>query len=63
MVKQLYTDLTDVVLSLDADVAKIYNNRNKAAGTRVRKQCQKIKDLAQQLRCEILNSVKAEKEE
>jgi len=62
MTKELYNSLTNMVLSMDDDVTKFYHNKNKAAGKRIRKQCQEIKTLVQQLRIEILNNIKLEKE-
>jgi hypothetical protein len=47
-----YEELKNLVASLEADVVK-FGNGNNAAGTRVRKGLQAIKNTAQQLRVEI----------
>lgn len=43
------------VMSLEEDFAKFYDKGNKAAGTRIRKGMQELKDLAQQIRLEVQN--------
>lgn len=48
-----FEKLQKLVASLEADADKFYNKANSAAGTRVRKGCQEIKDIAQAMRLEI----------
>ena len=50
---QEYEDLKTLVAEIEADVNKL-DGKNKAAGTRVRKQMQKIKQAAQNVRKRIL---------
>jgi hypothetical protein len=49
-----------LVEELSVDTTKFYNG-NKSAGIRARKTCQQLKSLSQQLRTEILNNNKEEK--
>ncbi len=42
--------------SLEADADKFYNKANSAAGTRVRKGMQDLKNLAQAIRLEVQNT-------
>ncbi len=51
-----FTELTDLINGLDGDADKFYNKGNSAAGTRVRKGLQDIKNLAQAIRLEIQES-------
>jgi hypothetical protein len=58
-----FTHLRDLVLSLEDDFEKFYDKGNNAAGTRVRKGMQDLKDLAQEIRKEVQdmkNNAKAE---
>lgn len=48
-----YEDLKAVVDGLEEDFDKFYNNGNKAAGTRVRKGMQELKNFAQDVRKEV----------
>lgn len=48
-----YTKLKELVASIEADADKFFNNGNSAAGTRVRKGLQEVKNLAQEIRNEI----------
>jgi hypothetical protein len=48
-----FDDLKKLVSSLEADADKFYNKANSAAGTRVRKGMQDLKNLAQAIRLEI----------
>jgi hypothetical protein len=48
-----YEQLKDLVLSLEGDFSKFYEKENAAAGTRVRKGMQELKNLAQEIRIEI----------
>lgn len=59
-----FTELKELLSGLEADVEKFYNKGNSAAGTRLRKGLQDIKNLAQSIRLEIQeskNSVTAKK--
>ncbi|HEX8376698.1 MAG TPA: histone H1 [Pedobacter sp.] len=51
-----FTELRDLINGLDGDADKFYNKGNSAAGTRVRKGLQDIKNLAQAIRLEIQES-------
>jgi len=48
-----FNDVKALVESLEADADKFYNKGNSAAGTRVRKGMQDLKNLAQEIRLEI----------
>jgi hypothetical protein len=48
-----YEELKNLVASLEGDFSKFYEKGNAAAGTRVRKGMQEIKNLAQEIRVEI----------
>jgi len=48
-----FDDLKKLVTSLEADADKFYNKANSAAGTRVRKGMQDLKNIAQAIRLEI----------
>lgn len=50
---QKFQQVKDLVASIEADVAKFYNQNNGAAGTRVRKSMQDLKVLAGEIRKEI----------
>lgn len=54
-----YDQLKDLVLGLEADFAKFYEKENQAAGTRVRKGLQDLKNLAQEIRLEVQNKKNA----
>jgi len=59
-----FTELKELLAGLEADADKFYNKGNSAAGTRLRKGLQDIKNLAQSIRLEIQdskNSVAAKK--
>lgn len=51
-----FTELKDLITGLEADADKFYNKGNSAAGTRVRKGLQDVKNLAQAIRLEIQES-------
>ena len=51
-----FNELKTLIASLEADADKFYNKGNSAAGTRVRKGLQDIKNLAQEVRLEIQES-------
>jgi len=48
-----FNDLKNLVDSLESDFDKFYDKRNNAAGTRVRKGMQEMKNLAQKIRLEV----------
>ncbi|MET1055441.1 MAG: histone H1 [Pedobacter sp.] len=48
-----FDDLKKLVTSLEGDADKFYNKANSAAGTRVRKGMQDLKNIAQSIRLEI----------
>ena len=48
-----YEELKNLVASLEGDFSKFYEKGNAAAGTRVRKGMQELKNLAQEIRVEI----------
>ena len=52
---ELYDQLVKLVSELNEDVTKFYDKGNKAAGTRVRKTCQDIKNLCQDIRVDVSN--------
>lgn len=54
-----FTELKDLLAGLEADADKFYNKGNSAAGTRLRKGLQDIKNLAQSIRLEVQDSKNA----
>lgn len=48
-----FNELKGIVNALEADLGKFYNDNNSAAGTRVRKAMQDIKNLAQDIRLDV----------
>lgn len=48
-----FEQLKEIVDSLEADFSKFYDKNNSAAGTRVRKGMQDMKNLAQEIRIEV----------
>lgn len=48
-----FSKIKELVASVEADVEKFYNGGNAAAGTRVRKGMQDLKNLAQEIRAEV----------
>jgi hypothetical protein len=48
-----FNQLKELVLSLEADFVKFYDKDNQAAGTRVRKGMQDLKNLSQEIRIEV----------
>jgi hypothetical protein len=48
-----FTQLKELVLSLEEDFVKFYDKDNQAAGTRVRKGMQDLKNLSQEIRVEV----------
>ena len=50
-----FEELKELVMSLEGDFSKFYDKGNQAAGTRVRKGMQDMKNLAQEIRVEVQN--------
>jgi hypothetical protein len=50
-----FNELKDLIASLEGDFEKFYDKENQAAGTRVRKGMQEMKNLAQEIRVEVQN--------
>ena len=48
-----FEEIRDLVLALEGDFAKFYDKENQAAGTRVRKGMQELKNVAQDIRKEV----------
>ncbi|MDN5212132.1 histone H1 [Fulvivirgaceae bacterium BMA12] len=48
-----FEEIREKVLSLEGDFQKFYDKGNQAAGTRVRKGMQELKNLAQNIRVEV----------
>lgn len=48
-----FDEIKDLLMSLEGDFQKFYDKGNSAAGTRVRKGMQDIKNLAQEIRIEV----------
>lgn len=48
-----FEQLKELVMSLEGDFAKFYDKQNSAAGTRVRKGMQDLKNLSQEIRVEV----------
>jgi Histone H1-like protein Hc1 len=48
-----FDDVRDKVMAMEADFEKFYDKGNQAAGTRVRKAMQDMKNLAQDIRKEV----------
>ena len=48
-----FSEIKDLILGLEGDFEKFYEKNNKAAGTRVRKGMQDLKNLAQDIRKEV----------
>lgn len=48
-----FNELKSMVDSLEGDFEKFYDKNNNAAGTRVRKGMQELKNLAQEIRLEV----------
>jgi hypothetical protein len=48
-----FSEVKNLVMSLEADFEKFYDKGNQAAGTRVRKGMQELKTLAQEIRTEV----------
>lgn len=50
---QKFQELKDLIASLEGDADKFYSKGNSAAGTRLRKGMQALKNMAQQIRAEV----------
>ncbi|MDH5367068.1 MAG: histone H1 [Cyclobacteriaceae bacterium] len=48
-----FKQVSDLVMSLEGDFEKFYDKGNQAAGTRVRKGMQELKNLGQEIRIEV----------
>jgi len=48
-----FSEIKDLVMALEADFEKFYEKSNSAAGTRVRKGMQDLKNIAQEIRKEV----------
>lgn len=48
-----FEQIKDLLMSLEGDFQKFYDKGNSAAGTRVRKGMQDVKNLAQEIRIEV----------
>lgn len=48
-----FSEVRDLVMSLEGDFEKFYEKGNQAAGTRVRKGMQDLKNMAQDIRKEV----------
>jgi hypothetical protein len=48
-----FSEVKDLVMGLEGDFEKFYEKGNQAAGTRVRKGMQDLKNLAQAIRTEV----------
>ena len=57
-----FDELKDLVMSLEADFKKFYEQGNKAAGTRVRKGMLDLKNLAQNIRLNVQEIKNTEEE-
>jgi hypothetical protein len=51
-----FDEIKNLVMGLEGDFDKFYNKGNQAAGTRVRKGMQDLKNLAQAIRAEVQNT-------
>lgn len=48
-----FEQVRDLVMGLEGDFEKFYDKENQAAGTRVRKGMQELKNLAQEIRLQV----------
>ncbi len=48
-----FEEIKELIDGLEADFAKFYDKQNSAAGTRVRRGMQDLKNLAQEIRIEV----------
>ncbi|GGC60590.1 hypothetical protein GCM10011387_12770 [Pedobacter quisquiliarum] len=56
-----FSKLKELVAGVEADADKFYNSGNGAAGTRVRKAMQELKNLAQEIRTEVTEKKNSDK--
>lgn len=56
-----FNQLKQLLASIEVDAQKFYENKNSAAGTRVRKGFQDVKNLAQEIRAEVTEMKNKEK--
>lgn len=57
---ETFNKIAELVESMRSESDKFFGKGNKAAGTRLRGQCQELKELAQALRVEVQDAKKAE---
>lgn len=50
-----FDQIRDLVMGMEGDFQKFYDKGNQAAGTRVRKGMQELKNMAQEIRLEVQN--------
>lgn len=50
-----FDQIRDLVMGMEGDFQKFYEKGNQAAGTRVRKGMQELKNMAQEIRLEVQN--------
>jgi len=55
-----FSEVRDLVMGMEGDFQKFYEKENKAAGTRVRKGMQDLKNLAQDIRLAVQASKNGE---
>ncbi|WP_185974330.1 histone H1 [Litoribacter populi] len=55
-----FNEIKDLVMGMEADFEKFYDKKNQAAGTRVRKGMQDLKNIAQDIRKEVQDMKNAE---
>ncbi len=48
-----FEEIKELIMSLEGDFTKFYDKKNQAAGTRVRKGMQELKNIAQDIRVEV----------
>jgi len=56
-----FKKVQELIATAEADVAKFYDGGNGAAGTRVRKAMQELKNLAQEIRTEVTEKKNSDK--
>jgi hypothetical protein len=56
-----FEEIKAIIASVEADVQKFYNGGNSAAGTRVRKAMQDLKNAAQDVRTEVQDKKNTDK--
>ena len=57
-----FNQLKDLISALEDDFEKSYDKQNAAAGTRVRKGMQELKNMAQQIRLDVQNQKNSAKD-